>query len=641
MSPETGLREVPSLQLMAVRGRTVEPFNMRQSIAGPLGLVVLAFSPLLAAGELTEVVVTANRLAEPEAQALASVSLFTRADIQSRQARSLEDLLAGADGVVVGNNGGPGKLTSLFVRGTEADQLLVLVDGVRIGSATAGTAAVQNLPVEMIDRVELVRGPRSSLYGADAIGGVLQVFTRHGGGDWRPDASISGGSFDTRQLRAHVGGGSERAWLQLEGSWEHTRGFDACRGSSTAFAGCYTEEPDRDGYRYRSASLRAGGMLGTSTTVDANLLRAGSEVEFDGSFTNRSRLLQQVAGVGITQALDGFGSLALHLGSARDRSRDYHDDSFNGFFETRRDSASLQWDVQPAIAHTFTMGVDFLRDHVDSTTDYTVDSRDDLGVFTQYVAGIGHWRLEGSLRGDDNEQFGTHGTGAAALGYAFNDALQVLAQYGTGFKAPTFNDLYYPADPVFGPASNENLKPERSRSVEIAVRGMLQQASWRVSLYHTRIRDLIGLDANYLPANIDDARIRGVEASGRLALQGWNIEAGATLQDAEDRGEGASRGRQLPRRPRIAGNVDVSRRVGSMTLGARWLGQGHRFDDADGTRPLDGYGTLDLRAEAPLSRSMRLQLRAANVLDKRYETVAWYNQPGRALYFTLRYEPAP
>lgn len=614
---------------------------MRQSIAGPLGLVVLAFSPLLAAGELTEVVVTANRLAEPEDEALASVSLFTRADIESRQARSLEDLLTGADGVAVGNNGGPGKLTSLFVRGTEADQLLVLVDGVRIGSATAGTAAVQNLPVEMIDRVELVRGPRSSLYGADAIGGVLQVFTRRGGGDWRPDASISGGSFGTRQARAHFGGGDDHAWLQLEGSWEHVRGFDACRGSSTAFAGCYTEEPDRDGYRYRSGSLRAGGALGAHTTVEANLLRASSEVEYDGTFTNRSRLLQQVAGAGITQDLDAFGRLALHAGSAWDRSHDYHDDTFNGFFGTRRDSASLQWDVQPFAAQTFTLGVDFLRDHVDSTTDYTVDSRDDLGVFTQYVAGIGRWRVEASLRGDDNEQFGRHGTGAAAVGYTFGQGLQLLAQYGTGFKAPTFNDLYYPADPVFGPASNEDLKPERSRSLELAVRGMWRQADWRVSLYHTRIRDLIGLDANYLPANIDDARIRGVEASGKLALQGWRLQAGATLQDAEDRGEGSSHGRQLPRRPHIAGNVDVSRRIGAMTLGARWTGQGHRFDDADGTRPLDGYGTLDLRAEAPLARDLRLQLRAANVFDKRYETVAWYNQPGRALYFTLRYEPKP
>jgi vitamin B12 transporter len=610
---------------------------MCRSLAGPLGLLaVLACAPL-AAAELNEVIVTANRVPEALDAALAATTVFTREDIDTRQARSLEDLMSGVDGVTVANSGGPGKLSSFFVRGAEADQLLVLVDGVRIGSATAGTAAVQNLPISLIDRVEFVRGPRSSLYGADAIGGVLQVFTRHGGGNWQPDFSVSGGSFDTRQLRAHFGGGDERAWLQVEGSAESTNGFDACRGSSTLFAGCYTEEPDRDGYRYKSASLRAGAQLAAHTTIEANALRATSRVEYDGSFQNNSRLLQQVVGAGLTQDLGTHGSLALRIGRAWDRSADYLDDTFTGRFITHRDNAGLQWDITALTGQTLTLGADLLRDHVDSTTQYTQRSRDNAGIYAQYVADVRRWRIETSVRGDDNEQFGSHVTGAAGIGFNVSSELQLLAQFGTGFKTPTFNDLYYPPDPYFGPASNPDLKPERSRSLEFALRGRVEAAQWRVSLFDTRIRDLIGLDSNFLPGNIDAARIRGVEASSTLRWRDWNLDTGVTLQDAENRSAGANRGNQLARRPRTAAHLDVERRVGRWSVGARWVGEGHRFDDAAGTQRLGGYGTVDIRAEARVTRDWRVQLRAANVLNKDYETIAWYNQAPRAIYLTLRY----
>ncbi len=604
------------------------------------GLVAACSVPVAAAAALDEVIVTANRLPEPQYTALAATTVLTRADIESRQARSLEDLLAGVDGVVISNSGGPGKLTSIFVRGAEADQLLVLVDGVRVGSATAGTAAVQNLPVELIDRVEFVRGPRSSLYGADAIGGVLQVFTRHDRSPWQPDFSVSGGSFDTRQARAHFGGGNEQVWMHVEGSWQDTAGIDACRGSSSEFAGCYTEQPDRDGYRYRSVSLRAGGQPATNTSIEASLLRAASHVQYDGTFADNSALLQQVVGATLAQTFGNAGHLTLRLGRAWDRSRDYLQESFTGRFSTRRDSAGLQWDVAPAANQTVTLGADFLRDHVDSTTAYTVGSRDNTGLYAQYVADLHRWRVETSLRGDDNQQFGRHATGSAAVGYSVSNALQVLAQYGTGFKAPTFNDLYYPPDPFYGAASNPDLKPERSRSLEFALRGRVDAAGWRVSLYHTRIRDLIGFDSNFLPANIDAARIRGVEASGTLSWRQWHFEAGVTVQDAENRSDGANRGRQLPRRPRVAAHADVQRSLGWMTLGARWMGEGHRFDDAAGSQRLGGFGTLDLRAEARVATDWQLQLRAANLLDRRYETIAWYNEPGRAVYLTLRYTPA-
>jgi vitamin B12 transporter len=612
---------------------------MRHFRAAPLGFVAFACLNVSAA-ELTEVVVTANRLPEAPDAGLAATTVITREQIQTRQARSVEDLLQGVDGLAIANSGGPGKLTSFFVRGADADHLLVLVDGLRIGSATAGSVALQNLPVEMIERIEFVRGPRSSLYGSEAIGGVLQIFTRRGGGDWQPELAISGGSLDTRQAQAAIGGGSERAWLQLQGSWQETDGIDACRGSSSVFAGCFTEEPDRDGYRYRSLSVRAGSELASGTRLEASLLRATSRVDYDGSFTNNSHILQQAAGLGLTHDFgDRAGNLSLRVGRAWDGSKDYLEDGFQGEFTTRRDTASAQWDVKPREGQVLTLGVDFQRDHVGGTTDYTVDSRDDVGVFAQYVAEVDVWRAEASLRGDDNEQFGQHATGSVGLGYTVSPALQLLAQFGTAFKAPSFNDLYYPPDPFFGDSSNPNLDPERSRSFELAARGRIDAAHWRVSLFQTRIIDLIGLDDFFLPANIDAARIRGVEASTTISWQQWRIDTGATWQDAENRTEGANFGNRLPRRPRLAGHLDVERRFAAMSLGARWVTEGERPDNASGSRRLGGYGTVDLRAETGIADDWRLQLRVANLLDKRYETIAFYNQPGRVAYLTLRYAP--
>jgi vitamin B12 transporter len=608
---------------------------MRRFFPALLGLSVCAAPVFSASPELREVIITANRMAEPQEAALASTTVITRVQIQERQARSIEDVLAGVEGLAISNSGGPGKLTTFFVRGADGDQLLVLVDGARVGSATAGTAALQNIPVELVDRIEFVRGPRSSLYGADAIGGVLQVFTRQGGGSWRPEFAITGGSFDTQQLQAHVAGGSERAWLQLEGTSQKTDGINACRASFTA--GCYTDEPDRDGYRNRSMSLRAGGELGSGTRLEANLMRAASRVDYDGFFANNSHILQQVLGASVTQTLGSHGNLALRVGRAWDRSDDYVDDDYQSRFQTRRDSAGLQWDTSFIAGQWLTVGADFLRDRVDGTTEYTVAARDNTGLYLQYMADIGRWRAEASLRGDDNEQFGRHATGTVAVGFTVNTALQLLAQYGTGFKAPSFNDLYYPPDPFFGPSSNPDLDPERSRSIELAARGRAGAASWRLSAFQTRIRDLIGFDINFLPANIDAARIRGLEASVLLPWREWTFDTGLTLLNAENRSDGANRGRQLPRRPRQAGHVDVAYRLGAMSLGARLVAQSQRYDNAAGTLRMGGYGTLDLRAEARIAQQFSLQVRAANVLDKQYETIAYYNQPGRAIYVTLRY----
>ena len=587
----------------------------------------------LKANDLKEIVVTANRITQSLDNTVADTTVITRAQIEALQARSLDDLLRGVDGLNIGNSGGAGKLTSFFVRGTEPEHLLVLVDGVRIGSVTAGTAALQNIPVESIERVEFVRGPRSSLYGSEAVGGVLQIFTRSGGSA-KSDASLGGGSFNTREISAAVSGGDAGGWFNVQGSAQSTDGFDACRGSSTQFAGCFTEEPDRDGYRYRSISLRTGTRFEQGLQLDASFLRAPGRVEYDGSFTNRSHLLQQVAGINATQSL-GAGQLAMRLGRSWDKSDDYLNQVWQDDFNSRRDSIGAQWDGRLAARQQLVAGVEYVNDHVSGSTAFAESERDNKAVFLQYVGDHGPWRTELGWRGDDNQQFGKHDTWSAALGYTVSDALQLVSQYGTAFRAPNFNELYYPF------FSNPSLKPERSGSLEIAAKGRIDNARWRVSLFNTRIHDLVGFDSNFLPANVEAARIHGVEASAVIPWAQWTLDAGGTWLDAQNRTRGANLGKRLSRRPRYSGHVDLARSAGQWQLGARLVAESGRYDDAANHRHLDGFTTLDLRAQYLLAESWRLQARVANAFNKHYETVAFYNQPGRAAYLTLRYSSAP
>lgn len=601
-------------------------------------LAALALSPAHAQGptELDPVVVTATRTPEPETQILASVTRLDRAEIERRQARSVPDLLRGLAGVSVSGSGGPGQPSSVFIRGSDADQVLVLIDGVKVGSATLGSVQWENLPIAQIERIELVRGPRSSLYGSEAIGGVIQIFTRKGGGALTPRASLGAGTYGTASGSLGLSGGGGHGWWNLEGSLEQTDGFNACAGQPEPFAGCGVYEPDADGYQNRSVSVRAGYALQERAQIDVRLLRTDNDLDFDGSpFSgNSARSAQQVLGASARlKPLDPW-TLTLAGGRYWDQYRAYFQAAFLDRFETERDTLSLQNDVVLAPGHLLTLGIDYLEDRVDGTVDYAEDSRDDTGLFGQYQGRWGGLDANLSLRQDDNEQFGTQGTGSGAIGYRFFNGARITASYGTAFKAPTFNDLYYP---IFG---NPDLEPEHSRSAELEVSSPLPVGLWSINLYQTDIDDLIAFDPfTFQVANIDQAQIRGLEAATRVDLGDWTLRGNLTLLDPENQSDGPNDGNLLPRRPEQTVNLDLDRRLGRWLLGGRVDWVGRRFDDLANRVRLEPYTLVSLRAEYDLSDSLRIQGRVENLLDEDYETAAFYNQAGRGFYLTLRYEP--
>jgi vitamin B12 transporter len=599
--------------------------------------VALAWPWSAPAAPLEPIVITASRTPEVADASLASVSVIGRDRIEQAQSRSVPDLLRGLPGVALRSNGGPGHNTNLYLRGTNPDHVLLLIDGLKLGSASSGFLPWQALPLEQVDRVEVVRGPRSSLYGSEAIGGVVQLFTRRDArGPLTARFSTTVGSHGLAEAQLGVSGSvpgsADAGWLDGAIGFQRTQGFDVCDGP----AGCGVVEPDRDGYRSDSVRLGAGWALSERLAVDASYLRADSGLEYDGSerFGNRKDGLIAVAGAGIEARPHDAWTLVLRGGRSRDDATIYADGVEINRLDTRRDQLSWLNEIALAPRQGLTLGLDALRDRLEASADYAETERDNLGAFAQYRGAIADHALQLSLRHDDNEQFGGETTGNAAWAYAFANGLRATASFGTAFRAPSFNDLYFPG---FG---DPTLDPESSRSLEFGLAGDHAWGTWTLNLFQTDIDDLIAFDpASFSPSNIDAARIRGLELGARGQIAGWALAGQVTLLDPRNRSDGPDQDKLLQRRPEQTLRVDVDRRLGPVAVGGTLFASGRRFDDDANEVRLDGFALVDLRAEYAFSDALRVQGRVENLFDEDYQTASGFNQPGRSLFLTLRYEP--
>jgi len=599
-------------------------------------LVASAQDDLFQGPSAGPVVVTASRIAEPLAAVVASVTIITRADIERLQPHSVLELLAGLQGVSVASNGDLGKTSAIFLRGTNSDHALVLIDGIKIGSATTGRAALEQLPVEQVERIEIVRGPRSSLYGSDAIGGIIQIFTKHSapGTAGRFSFDLSGGSHDTWEAQAGYSGSSGPLWYNASASGLYTSGIPACASGAPATAPCYTAEP-RQGYQSGSAAVSGGYQLSDATRVSVDWLRANGDTRYNGDIFsgNELHVVQQVAGVQVQTAPLARWEMSFAAGQSLDESAQIFDGSPDGFFDTRRETVSWLNDLRVAAAQNLLLGIDYEHDTIGSDTAYAVHSRGDTGAFASYRLTPGPVDLEVSARHDHNQQFGDHTTGAAAAGWRFMNDLRLTASWGTAFKAPTFNDLYFP---FFG---NPALRPEASRSAEVGLEGGFEpRMAWSINAYQTTIDDLVEYNpVTFAADNIDRARIRGVELHLATEVAGTRAQLYATWLDPRDRG--TNQGTLLPRRAQESVRLDLDRAFGAFSAGTSLVVIGRRFDDPANTERLGGYTVLDLRAGWHFSPLWMLQAHLSNALNHDYETALFYNQPGFEAFLTLRYTP--
>lgn len=587
---------------------------MKNTISLVMAAGIAAVGPTQAAETTAPVQVTATRTPLTADQALASVSVITREDIEERQPLDVPDLLADLPGVDISRNGGRGNTTSVNIRGTSNDQTLLLIDGVRVGSATTGGPALQNLSAAQIERIEVVRGPRASLYGADAIGGVIQVFTRQSDA---AHASAGIGNRDGHELSAGIGRSGGQGFWSLNASRLQTDGFDV------------TDEgqPDQDGFEQDAVSVRGRYALTEALSVRGAAQYRDSEVEFDGFGSDGSDDTQAHYTVGVDWAVQPSWDLALFASRMRD-DQDGRDQGGDRFITERRE-VTLQNDFYLSPTQTLTVGTDFRRDEVDGTTDFTEDSRTNAAGFVQHQWRPGTWSLELALRHDDNEAFGNETTGNAAVGYRFNDRLRGFASFGTGFKAPSFNDLFFPDRGFF--SGNPDLEPERSRSWEAGLAGGTDWR-WNVAAFYTEIDDLIVFDAaSAQSVNLDTAEIKGIEGDVATRMLGFDVSANATWVDPRDE----ATDNRLPRRARLTVALDVSRRIGALELGGSVSYRGESFDDTANEDRLGAFALVDLDAAWHFTPQWILRGTVRNAADREYASTAGFNAPGRTAMLTL------
>ncbi|RDS81535.1 TonB-dependent receptor [Dyella psychrodurans] len=622
-----------------------------------LGLTAQASYAQTAASDqgntLETVVVTATRTAVSENNALSSVTVITRDDIDRLQPTSVLDLLTGLPGVSITQTGGIGQQSSLYLRGTNATHVLVLIDGVRIGSVSAGLPALEQIPVGAIERIELVRGPRASLYGSDAIGGVIQIFTRHGqpNGGIAPSVSVTGGSHNFVSGEAGVSGGDSHLWYNANLGGEYTAGIPACRnGAAELGVACFVDDPRNDAYRNWNGLANVGYRWDNGTELAFDWLRSKSDVEFAGTPYGGNDAIeeQHVAGARLSFSPLAIWKVTLNAGQSRDDDSTFYQGSYfgayyprmaTGYFDSRRNQASWQNDITLATNQLLTVGVDYQQEHIYSDTDFQQTTRGDTGTFALYQGTFGQNEVQLSARHDHNDQFGNHNTGSAAWGYHFDQGPVLSVSYGTAFHAPTFDDLYFPA---FGgvPTANPNLQPETSRSAEIGLSQQLNGWNWGVNAYQTRIDDLIAFNEAFVPVNISRAVIRGIESQLGFKVADWRVQSYLTLMQPKNDGIGPGDGNLLPRRARDTARVDVDRSFGKFAVGATFFASGKRYDDTANVYRMGGYATTDLRASYTFAPGWQVEGKLANAFDHNYETAYYYNQLGRTWYLTFRYSPS-
>lgn len=585
-------------------------------------IAAVTFSaPIHADETLDNITVTANRM--PTVNALAPTTVITRADIERLQITDLTTLLSRQPGIDIAVNGGLGKASSIFMRGTNSGHVLVLVDGVKWSSATAGSPAIQHFPIEQIERIEIVRGPRSGLYGSEAIGGVIQIFTRKGGvGSVTPFAKLSYGTHNSKQAAAGVSGGDEKTTYNLSFNHLSTDGINAQDG----------QDPDKDGYRSNNVSAKINHQFTDKLNIGANFLRSEGFNEYDSSLDIlKGDSVQQIIGTNGAWQVNDDWLVSLLLSESRDKSTNFKNSLADGTFDTRHRSASLTNTFEITPNHTLNLGLDYEVDDVNSSVDYNETSRDNKAVFLSWQgnADKNSWLL--SARHDNNEAYGSYNTGTAEWGYWLQDGLQLTANVGTAFNAPSFNQLYYPN---YGVAT---LRPEKSENFGVGLQGDHSDVTWGINAYHNKIKDLIG---GFPVDNVDKAVIKGVEFDAATNMVGWDVAFNASFLKPEDE----STGNILQRRAQRLANIHLDKQWGAWSTGASLKLSGHRFDDAANNTRLGGYGLLDLRVAYQLDTDWSLQANVSNVFNKEYQTARDfsgnnYNSLDRIAMFSVVYQP--
>lgn len=571
------------------------------------------------------IIVTASRYERSVDEVLASVAVIDRSDIEKIQPLSVADLLQTVAGVDIAKQGGQGQETSSFTRGTNSSHTLILVDGVRVGSATLGGTSLANIPTEQIERIEVVKGPRASLYGSDAIGGVVQIFTRQlSGGEYGASVELGSDSFKKASVYAGISHGNGSTTFSL--SAEENDGYDVYAAA----------EADEDGYDRVNVAVKGEQKLNENWQLGWVGRYDDGGTEFDDTFGGEYINEQEFTNHVIQGTLDYSSDAWQHnflLSQSRDSSVSFGTNlpkADADKFETRRHQFSYVGNYQVNNQLSVIMGGDFYRDEITTKTAYAEDERDVIAGFIGGLYEHGALITEATVRYDDVENIDSESTYNLSSGYHLTDTVFAGFNLGTGFKAPSFNDLYYPW------GGNPDLVSETSDSIEFLVKADLFGYKTEVSVYQTDIEDLIEwapLEDNpfvWMPQNVDDAEIDGAEISIEKAVDNFSTNFFYSYVDAKD----ANTNERLSRRARHTANLAMSYTLNDWAFAANYGHHGSRYD---GGVKLENYNLVDLSVNYQINSDWQVQVKANNVFDEDYQNVNNYVAPGAEYFIKLTY----
>jgi len=620
---DVGRRLIKKVVMMSPATRQAAFASLALAVAAP------AVQAQAQAPALNAVLVTATRTPQPAREIISDSLSIGAEEIQRSGAGSITELLQRQRGIEVTRNGGPGTNSSVFLRGSNGNQVVVLVDGVRTGSASSGAAAWNAIPLGAIDHIEVVYGPLSTIYGADAIGGVVQIFTRKGQGSLALDASVLAGSYGTRAGTASISGTAGAFSYALGAGKERADGFSATLPGSASY------NKDDDGYDRKHANGQLSWQLAPGQELGALFLHSDQEADFDSGATVRAWSTQKIDTVGLysRNRLNRGWQMTTQAAQSRDKSGSFT--STASQIDTTQTQYSWQNDIALG-ADSLQLLAEHRKEEVTSNTAALVRERSTTSWAASYNMRRGDHLLAAAARNDDSSQYGSRSTGSLGYGYRFTPALRLNASYGTSFRAPTFNELYYPG---YGLPTN---RPERGRNSEIGLHYEQGGTALGAVAYRNRLSDLL---VNTTPCpvpgfrfgcayNVNQATLEGISLSARQQLGGgFTLSASADLQNPQD----DSAGKQLARRAKRHGNLALEYTAGSLSAGAEWQVTSDRFDDAANRNRLGGYGLLNLYAAWDFAPAWSATLRWNNVAGKHYELARNYGTAGSTVYAGLRY----
>ena len=603
-----------------------------------------------------DVFVTATRTPISKNNVIADTTTITEEEIKRAGLSSLSELLQRQPSIEISNNGGQGKVSTFGIRGTSSTHSIVLIDGIRINAATSGFTAIENIPLSQIEKIEILRGPASSLYGPDAIGGVIQIFTKKGLEGFKPYIGIGYGRYNTSSLQTGLRGGDSQTTYAINFSGINTDGFSAFVPNLASPSNTFNL--DKDKYKNYGLSTSLNHKINESYEVNFQYLLTQAKNKYDNSyayyypgidFRNTSR--NEAYSLALNAQINSAWKSSIKISRGIDEYVDkqlydwnlYTYIAQNNLYKTTQDQFTWQNNIELSKG-TLTLLYDRLEQKIKTTEYYQKNKRVNDGFMIGYSLIENKHNFQTNIRKDFNSNYDDSLTGNIGYAYMINQNWTFATSAGTAFVSPTFNFAYATADP--DARGNPDLKPEKSKNVEASIRYKNDTQALSFTAFDNEIRDFIIYTYGMTPqstANLNKAKIQGLSLSGSQFIGHFQISGSVTSQSPKNE----DTEKYLPYRSALLGNINLNYFIGNWNFGLENTGSGSRYDDKANTRKISGYVLTNFVADYKFSDQLKINLRLNNALDKDYTlniegnpntTGFKYQTPGRSLFANLHYD---